>query len=904
MSASISPFELYSGTLGKTELMVVSLRGRETISKLYSFDIRFLLNTEIPDVESRLLGAPALLCMHTGEEALRSVHGIVAHLEATGTLIDGRRQMRLRLVPRLWLLKKRRNSRIFQDKTPTEVIDRVLDDHGIRRRWELSANYKKRSYCVQYQESDFAFVSRLLAEEGIWFCFEPAPRAELEHVLEAGGDVGKLSEQLLLCDSPERYPAIQDDSGALSVASPSTTRIAAPSLPFHALEPGSSGGEYVHAFGTHASVRTQRVHLRDYDFERPLLDLGSEVDTSEGMAQSAGERLEDYDHGGDHAEPDVSQNRAKIRLEQHRARAAMAEGKSNCRRLSAGHRFALEGVAELASSELTAVSVVHEGVNPAFARGAPVPQVYENHFECVPAAIPYRPRRPKRRFNQILESAVVVGPAGQEIFTDAYGRIKVQFHWDLEGTQNEHSSCWMRCMQPWAGASWGTQFIPRVGMEVLVSFLGGDCDKPVVLGSLYNATHPPPFGLPQSKTRSGIRTRSVGGHGANELSFEDAAGGELIFMKAERDMRHVVLRDHDVHVGGDQSTLVGGAQRNEVGGTHKMIVGGDESASIGGAALANIAGDERKMVGGQREERISGLAMTRVHGMQIHNSGHANTRVEGFSSLVVGTEEEPTGMSVMVTGHASQDSTGAMTLRSDTRLTLACGETTLSLTPDTVRIDAKTIVIKAKERLVLLGDGPGIELAKEAEVLADTVRIFSKGGSVELDKEAAHVDGPLVKLNCGAGEAPEIEDEEELPKTKTFRWKCLDASLKPYKNKTYQLMTQGFRCRGRTGGDGVIEQEIPDEAFSASVTLWIENFPQGERLHYQFQLGDLPPSSAMFGAQIRLRNLGYYYGEDTDVTSPEMVSALMEFQADHRLKVTGELDGETAAKLGEVHPGE
>ncbi len=902
MNAQASAFELYSGTLGRRELTVVSFEGREWVSKLFSFEIRFLVNGDIPDLEAMLLGAPAVLAMRAGEGAPRFVQGIAANVGASGVSLDRRRQMRLRLVPRLWLLKKRRTSRIFQDLAPKQIVDRVLAEHGIAARWDLSLEHRKRSYCVQYQESDFQFVSRLLAEEGIWYCFEPLSVADLEQAVESGGDMSKFSEQMLLCDHPERYPVMQDEWGALSSPSPSPGKQITPKLAFHALEPGSSGGEYVYAFDARLSVQTQSVHLRDYDFERPHVDLKAEMNAADLPGQSAGYHLEEYDHGGELADPDASALRAMTRLEQHQRRARLSKGKSNCRRISAGHRFLLEDAPDLNAQDLAVISVRHQGANPAFVKAAAGAQIYENEFEVVTAHIPYRPKCSKRRLNQVMESAVVVGPVGQEVHTDGYGRIKVQFQWDLDGEKNENSSCWMRVMQPWAGASWGTQFIPRVGMEVLVTFLGGDCDKPVVMGSVYNATHPPAFALPQGKNKSGIVTRSIGGQGSNEFSFDDTAGGEQVFLKAERDWQESVGRDHTTHVGGAQSLRIGGAQSIDVGGGRHDSVNGVEARSVQGHQRWSIAADQDVSIGGRKTERIGGGSELHVHGHNLQNKGMHSETVQGYSVLNVGTENHPTGRSVLVYGNEAHDASGSITLRSEKSLMLHVGESSLLLTPEGIQLTAKKIVIKGKESLTLLGDGPGIELSDEAHILADTIKLFSKGGSVELDSEAAHVDGPLVKLNCGAGSRPELEEESEEEETRTFKWKCLDADLEPYKNKTYTLVTQGFKAKGTTDDEGYIEEELPTDAFIVQIMLWIEDYPQGERRSYTIRLGDLPPASTVYGAQIRLKNLGYYLGEESDEINPEMQQALVQFQEDHGLSVTGDLDGPTALKFSEVHP--
>ena len=914
---SRAAFDLWIGPLSARESTVVSFRGCEAVNDLYRFDIVFQTDVDVLSFEPTLLGAPVTLVMHVQEDdAPRAVSGVVSRLGGDGALDQGKRGFRLRLVPRLWLLSRRKTTRIFQDLSLMEIISSVLDQHAVPRIWNLSKTYSRRAYSVQYRETDYDFIARLCAEAGIFYYFlgPQAPLADLDTPAEG------LVERVVFCDGAQHYPAIAGGAFDPAAGSAVGTVLPVPSLLFRPGDAALTGAESVHEFIYRRTLRAQSVALRDYDYQRPLLDLAASIELDEHatvLARKGTEllaaapaavpgNLEVYEHHGDYGENDVSNDQADIQLEQHRARAMLARGKSSCRRLAAGHRFRLEGSPQSGvDGEYAVVRLRHEGSEAVMGGGrggAAGERRYQNRFECVPASIAYRPARPARDLSQVLESAVVTGPAGQEIFTDKLGRIKVQFHWDREGAENEHSSCWMRVMQPWAGTSWGFQFIPRIGMEVLVSFLGGDEDRPVVMGSVYNATHPPAFPLPLSQTQSGIRTQTVGGQGANELSFEDVAGGELVLLKAQRDLQEQALRDHGVRVGADQTVQVAGSQSVQVGGERHDSVGGVETRSVGGAQFLAIEGEQQIRVGGRKTEIITDSLTTRSHGVSHHNAGHHSETVEGYATTTVGGDERPTGLSVTVYGNESHDVTESLTLRSEKRILLQCGNSSITLMPSAIRIDAKVIVLKAEEKLVLLGDGPGIELAKEVDILADTIKLFSRGGSLELDSEAAHVDGPLVKLNCGAGDEPEIEDDAAKPKTKTFRWRFLDTERRPYKDKTYRLITQGFKCKGTTDSDGVIEREIPEEAFSAQLTLWTEDFPEGERLSYHIQLGDLAPASSVYGAQTRLKNLGYYLGPESDEMSPELASALLRFQQDNGLSITGELDGETTDKIEEVHP--
>lgn len=885
-------------SLGEDAVSVTAVRGREGLSRPYRFDIDVRTDVDLLALDPTLLGSAATLHWSADDAAPIVTQGILSALTACGIDRQGKRSYRLRLAPRLALLRRRKNSRIFQNSPVVDIITQVLDGHAIPKIWNLTKKYPVREYCVQYQETDYEFLTRLCAEAGIFYYFL---HPNLEDLSRADSP-DKLTEHIVFGDDVRHYPPLLD---------PANTG-AALRIPFAQARGGGAigGGDYVNEFDYRRAIRSQSVTLRDYDFTRPMLDLHAglhEEDDAKGAQQKAfGESLaqtfgplEVYEHHAEYGETDVSRAHADMLLEGQRARAIVAKGAGTCRRFTPGVRFGLEQhpVEGLDGREYTIVTVQHVY---SFKEEL---EAYSNTFECIPASTLYRPKRKPRSLSQVLETAKVVGPVGETVYTDALGRIKVQFFWDRDGSNNEHSSCFIRVAQPWAGTSWGVQFIPRIGDEVLVSFLGGDEDRPMVMGSVYNATHPPPFPLPVSKSKSGIRTQSIGGPGSNELSFEDGAGAELLHVRAARDLREVAGNDHIVEAANDQTTIVAKSQRVTVGQTRTVSVAGDENHSIAGMESHVVGGNQIINVSGYRRETITGSANSELHGENIENHGHESRVIEGHLSTTVGTEEHPTGMDVLVYGHENHAATKSLTLRADSRISIHCGETSITILPESIRIESKKIVLKAKEDLILLGDGPGIEISKEIDILGNTIKMFSQGGSVELDASAAHVDGPLVKLNCGAGSAPSIDDQEDHPDQKPFKWRCLDANLKPYKGKTYRLAAMGVRFKGTTDDDGFVAELIPEDAEVADLTVWIEEYPEGRRMHRTIRLEELPPSTSALGASIRLANLGYYTGHDTDHLTPELTVALREFQHDYKLDETGEVDGATADKLDEVHPG-
>jgi type VI secretion system VgrG family protein len=348
--------------------------------------------------------------------------------------------------------------------------------------------------------------------------------------------------------------------------------------------------ETVETMGWQRRVVPGKLEVVGFDYRRPTTRLAERDAEEEGK----GRELEVYAHDLDWNGFTISQPSAKVRLGQQRRTHRVGAGKSRVRRLKPGSWFELEGHPH---DELNTRLVVVEIAHKYFARdssrasGANVELQYLNHVTCVKSDVVAHPERPKRVHRQITETATVVGPAGEEIHTDEHGRVKVQFHWDREGKGDDHSSCWIRTMVPWAGSAWGMQFVPRVGMEVVVSFAGGDTDRPVILGALYNGANVPPFALPAHKTQSGLRSRTTpGGDGANELRFDDAAGAEQIYLHAQRDLVEAVENDRVRTVRGHQNVRIDKSSRLEVLEDHTMQVAGNQVTVIEKNMVLHVVG--------------------------------------------------------------------------------------------------------------------------------------------------------------------------------------------------------------------------------------------------------------------------------------------------------------------------
>jgi type VI secretion system secreted protein VgrG len=558
----------FSAQTASGAVAVARFVGQEALSAPFVFDIDLLPSDDEALDLGKLLDGEGLLHLRSpGGE--RWVHGVVARADDLGE-VNGNPLHRVRLVPRLWRLGLTQRSRLFQGKTVPEIVAAVLDEGHVAHRLCLSSNYPARDVCVQYRESDLNFVSRLLESEGIFYFFEHEPDG---HVMVLG-------------DTPRVHPPISGEHV----------------LPFR--ERGAVAEiDHVTAFAMARAVRTGAVTLGDFDFVRPTMDMKGAAQSNDDLA------LENYDYPGHQATPADGKRLAKIRLEALRCDVDEAAASSTCSRMAPGATFELD---EHASTPLNqrylTVEVSHRGEQPDTLGAVDASRVhYVNEFRCIPANVPYRP--PLRTRQPVIagvQTAVVVGPGGEEIHTDEHGRIKVQFHWDREGKKDDRSSAWVRVSQAWAGPGWGALYLPRIGTEVVLRFLEGNPDRPLVVGAVYNGLNPPPLSLPSEKTKSTLRSSSSpGGSGSNELQFEDAAGSEQILLHAQKDERIAVENDKDQTVGGFETLTVAKDRKIEVRGEHQLQVARDDASTIGGGQTITVNNDRRVSVGGDHNESVT-----------------------------------------------------------------------------------------------------------------------------------------------------------------------------------------------------------------------------------------------------------------------------------------------------------
>lgn len=566
-----------SSSLGADALLLAGLSGVEGVSMPFAFRLDLVSELESVSAGSLLRkGLAVTLVLPDGHE--RVIHGLVRRFVQEG----GQEKLTLyeaEIVPWLWFLSLSRECRIYQDLSVPEILESVFrrlghDDFELR----LARPYPRREYCVQYRETHLDFVSRLMEEEGIFYFFEHTPQ---KHVL-------------VMADGNEAVRPC-------------------PGMPSARMAPQAemAGDDVVDALHREASAGTGRVVLRDYDYLQPSLELES------GIEQGA--REEAYDWPGGFASPDDGDRLARVRMEEAAALREVVRGQSTCRGFRSGHRFDLtHHAAAEANQPYLLLHVQHTASAGDFRSWDNAPMEYRNHFLAIPHAVPYRPRRATPRpVVRGAQTARVVGPAGEEVWTDRHGRIKVQFPWDREGRGDQSASCWVRVAQPWAGKGWGAMHVPRIGNEVVVDFIEGDPDRPLVTGCVYNAEQTPPFDLPAAAVRTGMRSRtSKGGGGYNEISVSDARGAEEMTLRAQRDLEATVLHDASVSVGAQRTTRVGADDLLHVG-KRLVVEAGDEIVLASGKGSITIRKDGTIVIRGkdvkiEASGTISGRAASTV----------------------------------------------------------------------------------------------------------------------------------------------------------------------------------------------------------------------------------------------------------------------------------------------------
>ncbi len=716
--------------LGPDVLLFKGLTGEEGLSKLFEFEVLALAENKTKVAFDALLGQKVTVKMKMGLDETPCYLNGLCHRVRQGGRDDTFTSYRVGMVPDVWKLGKKAQSRIFQQKTVPEILKKVFAGFDVS--WELTASYEPRDFCVQYRESDLNFACRLMEEEGIWFCFR---HEDGSHTMVVG-------------DSATVHPDV-----------PGETKVK-----YEELEGGTRDEERVFAWEKTQEIRSGKVTLWDHHFELPHKHLEAEEPiiasatagtVSHKLRVGGNDELELYDWPGEYAqrydgvEPgggaqpgevqkvfQDNERTATLRMDEETFPGLVARGETNARHLRSGHRFNLEKHYN-ADGGWVVLEATYEALQTADYRSGNDRISFVSSFTCIPEGVRFRP--PRTTAKPVIagtQSAVVVGPKGEEIFTDKYGRVKVQFHWDRDGKNDEKSSCWIRVAQPVAGRRWGGSFWPRVGQEVVVAFEEGDPDQPIVVGVVYNSDQLPPYlgDGPDGKHRNdnelmGVKSNtSLGGKGFNEWRFDDTKGKEQVFVHAERNLDTRVKSASMESVGSSKHVTVGGEKDGQKVGESREHVFKDKHVAVDGAFQARF-GDAKVLVGGGDGGGD----------LDLYVEGESKTTVDGTSNLHVQRD-----LLVKVDGNSGQD----------------VGNDWLISAQDEAQVQSRTswVILKAAEGVVI--DAP-------------TIRLFSSGSNfVKVDGSGVTIVGTMVNINSGGSargaaqaDVPEVVDAEKAAPT-------------------------------------------------------------------------------------------------------------------------------------------
>lgn len=711
--------------LGKDVLMLRRLAGSEALGRPFEWDLELL--SERGDIQAeQLLGHKASVELTLPGGKKRYFHGYVTEFGQEGWS-QRYNCYRAVLRPWYWLLTRTADCRIFQDMTVPQIFEQVVKQYSFTDySLKLSGTYQARDYCVQYRETDFDFLSRLLEEEGLYYFFE---HSDSKHTL-------------VLVDDPGQHETFAGYE----------------KVPFY--PPGGQDTQrerdHLESWTYTKSVRTGTFATTDYDFEKPRLSLAASESISRSHEQSQFEVF-DYPAELDQLTSGQSTQVAKVRIQELQAAFMIARGHGDAAGLASGYRFTLDKHPRKdLNVEYLITRASYSLASDTYETGATeTGEQIVVSIEAVDAKTHFRPERltPKPVVRG-AQTAMVVGKAGDEIYTDKYGRVKVQFHWDRYGKQDEKSSCWVRVAQLWAGKAWGGIHIPRIGQEVIVSFLEGDPDRPIITGRVYNGDSMPPYSLPGNATQSGIKSRSSKGGGEanfNELRFEDLKGSEQVYLHAEKNQDIVVENDETHSVGHDRTKTVKHDEttkvdhdRTETVGNNETItigvdrsekVGANEKIAIGANRTITVAVNESASVGSMRTHNVGVNEAINVGAAQEVNIGAAQTISVGAAQATTVGADQTTGVSgnrsVSVGGDQSHDVSGARSasvgkddnLKVTNNLVIDAGDSV------TIKTGSASITMKKDGTIEIKGKDITIQGSGNINVKADS-NITMKGSKI------------------------------------------------------------------------------------------------------------------------------------------------------------------------------
>ena len=743
-------------SLGEDVLLITSFSGAEGISRPFHFEVEMISEQESLAFDS-IVGENATVRITLADGTERYFNGYVSHFTQGGRDHDFV-YYHAELVPWLWFLTQTSDCRIFQDKTVPDIIEQIFKEYGLKDySLKLYGNPQPRVYCVQYRETDFQFITRLMEEEGIFYFFQH--------------ENGKHT--MVLANSPSAHEDCPNQA----------------SVRYELTAGGWQDDDVITQMRLRHEFRPSKYSQVDYNFETPSTSL------LVGVGGGTPYELYDYRQGEYRTRGD-GDTLARLRLQETQAPTVTASGVSDCRAFSTGYKFTLrDHYRDDLNQAYVLTSLWHSArQGGSYRSGEDVEYNYENRFECIPFSTPFRPARvTPHPIVYGTQTALVVGPSGEEIYCDKYGRVKVQFFWDREGKKDENSSCWVRVSQNWAGKKWGAMFLPRIGQEVIVDFLEGNPDEPIITGRVYNAEQMPPYSLPGEKTKSTVKSASSpGSAGFNEIRLEDKKGEEQIFIHAERNMDTRVKHDDYKNVLNEQHLVVEQAQYIHVKDKQHETVDSDMRVKIGADHHLDITGKQAIKVGGSQS---------------LHVTGAVAEQFDQSHSEQVSMAYYLKAMNVVV--------------EADMGVTLKCGGNYITVDPVGVTIHGTLVVVDGT--MTLINSGPGspalsgsagslvaptdpdaahdadnADPGETAQMKADQVqKQQGKYGSVKLTPHHSS-----SSAGSGAGSSESAAPEQQKKK----HWieiKLKDEAGKPVPGEPYQIILPD----GSTAASGTLDEK-------------------------------------------------------------------------------------------------
>ncbi len=715
--------------LGKDALLLTAFSGQEDMSRLFAYNLEMSSESDSLDAK-QIVGKNVTFWVEFPDGSPRHFNGIVSRFSYCGTG-DRLSTYRAQVVPWLWFLTRKSDCRIFQDKSVPDIIKQIFSDLGCTdfEDSEIKGSHPTWEYCVQYRETSFNFISRLMEHEGIFYYFR---HEQGKHTLVLGDQPGAFKDCI-----------DQEVQFAANLSAPEST---------------DQLTHWEHQY----EFRTGKWAQTDYNFKEPQTGLMSQVNTV--VKLDGNSKYEFYDFPGEYEKKGDGDGDTKIRMEEEEVPYNMIKGGSICRSFGPGGKFKIKKhhSASESGKGYSIISTMHSAsVGSTYESGGSGGFTYQNSFTCIPDSVTFRPARltPKPVIHG-SQTAVVVGPGGEEIWPDKYGRVKVQFHWDRVGQNDDKSSCWIRCAQTAAGKGWGSMFIPRIGQEVVVSYLEGDPDLPLVTGVVYNADQMPAYALPDEKTKSYVKSNSTqGGEGYNEIRIEDKKDKEQIYIHSQRNMDVRVKHDSMERILHDRHQIIGTDKDGKVGDQREMVYQ-DKHLNIKRNQVEHIEGNYQLMVGAG-EADSGGAADVYVEKQAAVYVGDGGCKV-----IIDGNRDEKVGgnQSLDVGGNLVEKITGgkSLTVVGDRKEKVA----NQSLTVDMDQ-NEKVGMNHALEAGMCIHIKAGMTLVLEAGI-----QLTLKAGAsfIDIGPAGVSISGvPLVNINSGgaagsgAGSKPQSPDSPQPP---------------------------------------------------------------------------------------------------------------------------------------------